>query len=631
MKERRIIVTIKSILSWGNNSFGQLGNGTNTSSNVPVPVSGLTNVVAIAAGVIHSLALLSDGTVWAWGGNTDGQLGNGTNTSSNVPVQVIGTGGSGVLTNVIAITAGGSHSLAILSDGTVRAWGANGTGQLGNGTNTSSNVPVQVSGLTNVVAIAAGSNHSLAILSDGTVRAWGGNSSGQLGNGTNTDSNVPVMVGGISNAINIAGGILHSLALLSDGTVRAWGRNMEGQLGNAINTDSNVPVQVVGTGGSGVLTNVVAISAEAQGFHSLALLSDEKVRAWGRNIEGQLGNGTNTNSNVPVQVSVLTNVVSITSGGFHNLALLPNRIVWAWGGNGSGQLGNGTNTSSNVPVQVHGESNVGFLTSVFAISAGGEHSLAIQSTPTISCPPNMTVSNDLGQCGAIVEYPPPTVSDECSLGFTFSCTPPSGSFFPVGSNTVTCTVIDPCGGSASCSFTVTVNDTEPPTITCPGNITVNNDPCQSGAIVNFQPPTASDNCGVASVTCSPSSGSFFNVGTTTVTCTATDIHGNSSTCTFDVIVVAKPLQQQIKDLINEVNALHNAGVLNDGQTNSLIVKLNAAIDSLNRGRQNAACNQLQAFINEVNDLINAGVLTPEQGQSLIDCATLIRNQIGCTP
>ncbi|MFE5426107.1 HYR domain-containing protein [Peribacillus simplex] len=251
----------------------------------------------------------------------------------------------------------------------------------------------------------------------------------------------------------------------------------------------------------------------------------------------------------------------------------------------------------------------------------------LERIPSISCPGNITQDNDPGVCGAIVNYPPPTVSTSCP-GVTFSCSPASGSLFPVGETTVTCTATDICGGTAECSFTVTVYDVEPPTITCPANITVNNDPCQLGAIVNFA-STASDNCGVASVICIPSSGSFFNVGTTIVTCTATDIHGNSSTCTFAVKVVLKSPQQQIQDLINEVNALHNAGVLNSGQSNSLIVKLNAAINSLNKGQPHAACNQLQAFINEVNGLINAGVLTPEQGQSLIDCATLIRNQIGC--
>jgi hypothetical protein len=161
-------------------------------------------------------------------------------------------------------------------------------------------------------------------------------------------------------------------------------------------------------------------------------------------------------------------------------------------------------------------------------------------SPVITCSPDITVMNDPGQCGAIVSFPTPTVSDECPLGFTVSCTPASGSFFPIGTTPVTCTVTDPCGGSASCSFTVTVVDTEPPVITCPTDITVFNDPGRNGAFVNFSEPTVSDNCpGVTSV-CSPASGSFFPPGTTTITCTATDAAGNTSTCLFNVRVIVDP-------------------------------------------------------------------------------------------
>lgn len=157
--------------------------------------------------------------------------------------------------------------------------------------------------------------------------------------------------------------------------------------------------------------------------------------------------------------------------------------------------------------------------------------------PTITCPADITVSNDPMECGAVVNYPDPIVTDACPAGFTVVCNPPSGSFFPVGTTTGTCTVTDPCGGSASCMFTVTVNDTEPPTITCPANITQGNDPGQCGAVVNYPPPSVSDNCPGVMFLCSPPSGSFFPVGMTTVTCTAIDAAGNTSTCSFTVTVV----------------------------------------------------------------------------------------------
>ena len=176
-------------------------------------VSGLTGAVAVSAGENHSLAVKSDGTVWAWGYNNYGQLGNGyPSSSSNIPLRV------SELTGAVAISAGYAHSLALKSDGTVWAWGFNGVGELGNGTtNTSSNVPVQVSqvsGLTGVVAIGAGSDHNLAVKSDGTVWAWGFNDSGQLGNGTisSRGTPVPVQVSGLTGAVVIAAGSAHSLA-----------------------------------------------------------------------------------------------------------------------------------------------------------------------------------------------------------------------------------------------------------------------------------------------------------------------------------------------------------------------------------------------------------------------------------
>ena len=181
-----------TVWAWGENNYGELGNGTNTDSNFPVQVSSLAAVTAIAAGMMyHSLALKNDGTVQAWGGNGYGELGNGNTTDSNVPVQVSS------LTGVTAIAAGDHHSLALKNDGTLRAWGRNYYSELGNGNNTDSNVPVQVSALTDVTVIGTGSMHPLALKNDGTVWAWGANFYGELGNGTNTASNVPVQVIGL--------------------------------------------------------------------------------------------------------------------------------------------------------------------------------------------------------------------------------------------------------------------------------------------------------------------------------------------------------------------------------------------------------------------------------------------------
>ncbi len=234
-----------TVWAWGYNHFGQLGDGTNTDRKTPVQVSGLTGVDVIAGGGYHSLAVKSDGgttTVWAWGDNEYGQLGNGTTTASTTPVQVSG------LTDVAAIAGGEYHSLALKSDGTVWAWGGNDYGQLGNGTTATSTTPVQVTGLSDVVAIAGGESYSLAVKSDGgtvTVWAWGRNNNGQLGNSTTTASTTPVQVSGLTDidSIAVAAGGHHGLAVKSDCTVWTWGRNDYGQLGDGTNTESTTPVQ----------------------------------------------------------------------------------------------------------------------------------------------------------------------------------------------------------------------------------------------------------------------------------------------------------------------------------------------------------------------------------------------------
>jgi alpha-tubulin suppressor-like RCC1 family protein/Tol biopolymer transport system component len=445
-----------SVWAWGDNFSGDLGNGSATGIAFPTQVSTLSNTMAVSAGLEHSLALKSDGTVWAWGYNGDRQLGNSNLSNSAIPVQVNGISG------VTAVSTGGYHSLALKSDGTVWAWGYNAYGQLGNGSFTTSSTPVQVSGLSGITAISAGLFHSLALKSDGTVWAWGVNSNGQLGNGTTNNSNVPVQVTGLSGATAIAAGGYHSLALKSDGTVSAWGFNGYGQLGNGTTTSSSTPIQVnqfLGLGSSnnleanaippagGFFTDGVRIQANglirpaasnagpafsttsiqvssingvtaiaAGTSHSLALKSDGTAWAWGDNLSGQLGNGTNNITSTPVQVSGLTGVAAIDGGGYFSLGLTSNGSVWAWGANSDGQLGNGSFNNSNVPVQV---SN---LTGVTAIAAGGYYSLVIKG------------SNQGSTTTALTSSVNPSVYGQ-SLTFTAMVNAVTGTGIPTGTVT----------------------------------------------------------------------------------------------------------------------------------------------------------------------------------------------------
>ena len=276
-------------------------------------------------GYYHGLALDDDGSVWAWGYNSTGQLGDGSTYTRSAPVQVKGPGGIGTLTDVVAIAAGAYHSLALKSDGSVWAWGYNSYGQLGNGTTTTGYAPVQVIGLTDVVAIAAGYYHSLALKSDGSVWAWGYNGYGQLGNGSTYTNYTAVQVSGLTDVVAIAASYYHSLALKSDGSVWAWGYNSYGQLGDGTTDNRYTPVQVKGPGGTGTLGNMIAIAAGYS--YSLALKSDGSAWGWGYNSDGELGDGTTDNRYTPVQVlgpggtGTLGNVVAIAAGAYHSLAV----------------------------------------------------------------------------------------------------------------------------------------------------------------------------------------------------------------------------------------------------------------------------------------------------------------------
>jgi alpha-tubulin suppressor-like RCC1 family protein len=307
-----------TVMAWGRNADGQLGNGSRERSDVPVPVPGLGDVTAIAVSYGISMALLSNGTVMDWGEDDNGQLGNGTTSEAVAsPVQVSG------LSEVTAIATGGSYGLALLRNGTVMAWGR------GGGAN-NSDVPVQVGGLSGVTAIAADGGHSLALLSNGKVMAWGENEYGELGDGNTEDSQTPVPVKGLSEVGAIADGADHNLALLADGMVMAWGENDWGQLGDGFDSGegaepgpetcgpmscSTIPVPVSGLRG---------VAAVATGYgQSLALLDDGTVMSWGENFEGQLANGSGeTGSDAPAPVIGLSDATAIASGDAFSMAEL---------------------------------------------------------------------------------------------------------------------------------------------------------------------------------------------------------------------------------------------------------------------------------------------------------------------
>jgi alpha-tubulin suppressor-like RCC1 family protein len=354
--------------AWGANPFGQLGDGTTTAHPSPLPVSGLSDVVDLAGGRGHAIALRSTGAVVGWGQNNNGQVGDGTTTNRPLPTPVTG------LSNVIEVATGHYHSMALRSDGTVWTWGMNTSGQLGDGTTTRRTRPVQVTGLTNVIHIAGGRDMSYALRSDGTVWAWGLNTDGELGDGTTTMRTRPVQVNGLTDVIGIAGGRDHGLAIRSDGTVWSWGDNQYGQLGDGLVPDRSTPAQVPG------LSNVVQVAAGAH--HSVALRSNGTVSTWGRNNLGQLGDGTTMLRRLPVPVNGLTGVTAIGCGRDHVLAVLGDGTVRAWGRNDFHQLGDGTTTNRTSPVVVNG------LTNAVEAHGGQDYSVAltVQGDPDTAPP-----------------------------------------------------------------------------------------------------------------------------------------------------------------------------------------------------------------------------------------------------
>ncbi len=428
------------VYCWGDNTFGQLGSNTSTSSRAPVQVADLggvrtlDNIIAITAGRDHSCAIDRNGHAFCWGDNAFGQLGDNTKTGRAAPTSVVGVGGTGTLGNITAIAAGYVHTCALDRTGHAHCWGSNNPR---NGTNASSEsqspVPIldaESSGqIDHVMAISSGSDHSCALNGSGHVYCWGEyrtTSVVQVGNGGNTRTlgNISsISSGGLSTCASdtsgqvyhwgavsgsrlatkvlpvvsampntptaITVGAEHSCALNADGRVYCWGYNSRGQLGNNTVTSSATPVQVVGTAGTGALENITAISAGYR--HSCALDVSKRVYCWGENNFGQLGDNTSNRRLSPVQVAgttdtgTLENITAISAGFTQSCAVEATGRVYCWGNNEYGQLGNNTSLISITPVQVVGVAGVGTLNNIATITLGGEHACAIDVIDHIYC------------------------------------------------------------------------------------------------------------------------------------------------------------------------------------------------------------------------------------------------------
>jgi alpha-tubulin suppressor-like RCC1 family protein len=437
-------------LCWGDNASGQLGRGNTTTppSSAAAPVLNLTGAIAITGGSDHACALRSDGNVLCWGGNESGQIGDGTNAQRLVPTQVVG------LNTATEITAGSNFTCALEPNDTPRCWGDNSVGQLGDGTRVAETIPSVVSGGSgsiNARGIAAGyfetcarrdngagacwgrgpdgdgtlsfrvspitltevTNASMVVASEhfcfqrsnGSTQCLGRNDFDQVGDGVNRDPEARAVAATLlPNAVSIAAGDLHTCAVLANGTATCWGYNSSGQVGDNTFVNRTAPTPVTG------LTNLRGVIA-AGGAHSCAVRGDGTVACWGANLDGELGDGTNTNRPTPVTVLGLSRVVSVAAGAGFTCALRSDGVVLCWGRNANGQLGDGTVSSRTTPVPV------GSLTTATAITAGRDQTCAILSDSTARCW-GLNASGQLGDSTTTSRLTPTAVVTPGTLTFS---------------------------------------------------------------------------------------------------------------------------------------------------------------------------------------------------------------------
>lgn len=390
-----VLTLAGEVKCWGRNDYGQLGIGSSPDRTTPAKLESLVEGVnAIAAGAYHSCALTTSGGVKCWGRGSNGQIGDGFNTDKSMPTDVYG-----LSAGIAAISTGYYHSCALSAGGGVKCWGYNGTGQLGDGTGITSTTPVDVRGLTSdVLAVSSGAYHTCALTSVGGVKCWGENHEGRLGDGTTTSSTVPVEVPSLKTGVlAVSAGSYHTCALTTGGGVKCWGLNNHGQLGDGTTTSKWIPIDA-----SGLATGITSVTAGLD--YTCALGAAGGVKCWGLNNYGQLGDGSTSSRLMPVDVSgLIDGVVSVTAGKAyayydtynyssnhfaHTCAVTTKYGVKCWGVT-SGALGDGDSYYHTTPADMIGLSapfspacTLGATPAV--VSSGNSSMLAVSCNPAAS-------------------------------------------------------------------------------------------------------------------------------------------------------------------------------------------------------------------------------------------------------
>jgi alpha-tubulin suppressor-like RCC1 family protein len=524
-------VTGGGVFCWGYNAAGQLGDGTTTQSLTPVAVPGLASgVQSVAAGGTATCALTTSGGVKCWGDNAQGTLGDGTTVDSTTPVDVTGLS-SGVAAISAGAGGGGGQMCALTTAGGVKCWGANGFGQLGDGTTSFRSSPVDVSGLTSgVAAVSAGAETTCALTTGGGVKCWGRGDYGELGTGSTADSATPLDVSGLTSGVTaVAAGGGHACALLSGGTVDCWGLNDWGQLGDGTTTMRLTPTPVSG------LTGVVAITAGS--LHTCALTAAGGEKCWGVDANGSVGDNLGVSSDpTPTDVFGLTSgaqALASGAGGQQECAILTGGGLKCWGWNAYGQVGDGTTSNALAPTDIAFPAPAPDFT--IAVNPGSGFLQAGSSN--IALPPIVQATALNGLTGtltlALTSSPSwaslndTTICAGCSTFLFLS--PPSGT--APGDYAVTVTATSNSNPSLVHSATYTLTVTAPPD----SDLALANVPADivaeatgpSGTTVAFTPPTAVDEDSPLPVV-SCDNPSTYQLGTTTVTCTVSDPDDSNS-------------------------------------------------------------------------------------------------------
>ena len=345
-----VIKKDKSLWMWGENRFGQLGDGTTTSRSIPIQI--MDDVRMLSLGKTHSAAIKTDGSLWMWGDNSRGALGNGTLTDSQKPIKI--------MNDIKSVSLGNECSAAIKTDGSLWMWGFNGSGLFGNGTTTDSNIPIKI--MDNVETVKLGSHHSAIIKIDKSLWMCGKNEKGELGKGDTLERHTPVKI--MDDVESISLGESHSAAIKSDKSLWMWGLNHYGQIG----IDSYASKVLSPTK---VMSDVKEVNLGY--WHSSALQTNGKLWTWGYNASGQIGNNKKTESYYPI--NIIDNIKSFSVGGHHEIVIKDDGTFWAWGDNVFGQLGDGTTTNRLAPVQITNSA-------LSQIAVNGEYSYKVLDSET---------------------------------------------------------------------------------------------------------------------------------------------------------------------------------------------------------------------------------------------------------